>query len=212
MGLQQKKLAIKSNMPAIYRDGENPFLTSKNKGRRASYATLSNILKEITALLNEHKVVVDISFEMLSDTIVRAHLYAHDVDSGEAEQRTYDFLIDDAQGNAVQRSGSTMTYAQRYVYAAYFGIAFDDEDPDARDNPKVHPQHKSQQTVVPPTTPSSETYANEKIYTELFELCKLKGITVKEKQIEFLSRFGISSFKTIPIDKVESIRETLAGM
>lgn len=218
MSLYEKKLAVKKEMKSISKDKENKHLKFK-------YAQLSAILEELTPVLNTHGLLCDVEVQRLElanpDTKnwVRATLHLILAEDGTSESRCYDFMMDTQQANDVQKSGSTMTYAQRYALSAYWGLAFDDDDPDATHNTPERARPVTTQATAPKPTPASVTPASltlslPKVTTiqessDIFNLAKANGYKTEEEQKALLSEFGLSSFRNIPLDKAEKLKTKL---
>jgi hypothetical protein len=132
-------------------------LEKDKKGHTNSYVPLPNILEMINPILAEMEVACLIHtpcYKMENDIRVYNFqvILAH-----ETEKETLEFWIpeavvpsgkkgkdgeqlDDSEINsrgkakAIQNSGATLTYSQRYIYHVIFGIPLDEEDPDGGDS------------------------------------------------------------------------------
>jgi hypothetical protein len=248
MSIYQKKLAVKQEMKSISKDKKNDFAKYKYATLSAINDELTPLLNAHGLLcdvsvaklesekpyMSEHiqktvpliveyrnKKNVDVSIIEEFYTFqywVRATLTLIEAETGEKETREYDFLCDVQQANDIQKSGSTMTYAQRYALGAYFGLAFDDDDPDHTNNTpaRVRNQYEAQQgyqapaqapkPTAPPPDPDAISAAES---GQLFELCKQAGYTTEKQQKDLLADFGLISFRGMPKDKAKQLREHL---
>lgn len=218
MSLYEKKLAVKKEMKSISKDKENKHLKFK-------YAQLSAILEELTPVLNTHGLLCDVEVQRLelsqpdSKNWVRATLHLIFAEDGTYETRCYDFMTDTQQANDIQKSGSTMTYAQRYALSAYWGLAFDDDDPDATHNTPERARPVTTQATPPPRqsqqpAPVSQDLSSPAVVTiqestDIFNLAKQNGFFSHESQIELLTKHGLSSWKNMPIEKAAALKQEL---
>jgi hypothetical protein len=223
-------------MKSITKDKQNSF-------QKFKYASLSSIWADLTPVLNDNQLLVDVQVTKLenvepylSEKIikekngateelntfqywVRAKLTLIDVETSEKDERFYDFLNDVQQANDVQKSGSTMTYAQRYALSAYFGIAYDEDDPDHSNNtpkryrdvapeaPRAQPA-KAQSAPAKPVADAPNLIDSTES-AELYQLALSAGISTREAQMKLLSEFGYDSWRTITLEKAPLVRAKL---
>lgn len=252
MSLYAKKLLVKQEMKSISKDKKNDFAKYKYATLSAINDELTPLLNahgllcdvsvarlpSETTYMSEHiqktiplvteyrnKKNTDISIVEEYYTFqywVRATLTLIEAESGEKETREYDFLCDIQQANDIQKSGSTMTYAQRYALAAYFGLAFDEDDPDHTNNTPTrvrnqYEQQQSNQAPAPrpsPVTPASQTAVMPAVTTmqestDLWNLAKQNGYTTEETQKALLTKHGLMSWRDMPIEKASALKQEL---
>ena len=125
MKIYKKLLEVKKELGSISKDAANNF-------HKYKYATLSNILKNLNPLLEKNGLFLKIEDTKLDENTLRFWLTIIDTSTGEFTRAKYDVDKDKGNSNPVQAFGSTMTYGQRYILGAFFGIPFDDEDPDTK--------------------------------------------------------------------------------
>jgi len=200
--LKAKLLAIKTEIGKVYKD-------ASNSGLKFKYATLSNILNKVNSLLDKHQVLMTISIQMNSEltSITNKLIYSGtveflDVTGNEFKEYHFNFPSDTQQKNDIQAFGSTMTYAQRYMLGAIFGIAFDDEDPD---NDKNTVKNEPKQTTYQSNTKvSNGNLISEAQSKRLYAITKSKDLS-KETVLSILSKYGYNTSKEIEMKNYESI-------
>lgn len=111
-----------------------------NKGRtvkdrngkdRYAYASLDDIVKEISPLLEEFGLSFSIKTEY-KDGFIIAMCETHHI-SGHSEVSTFPVPIEkEAYMNEAQKVGSAQTYAKRYAFCNAFGILTGDTDDDGK--------------------------------------------------------------------------------
>lgn len=216
MSIYDKLLELKKQMPTIYKDAKNEHL-------RFKYAKLSNILSAMAPVLNEVGLVVDIQFiyrykdepvevKNKKQYWLRGILTVTEAETGKSIERVYDFLMDTQQNNDVQRTGSTYTYAQRYIYGTFFGIAFDDDDPDTTHNTRAsnyNDRDYNRPYVAKQNDTATMKYLTQDEYTELFEMAKAK--MDKDEQVAFLADYEIGSWRAIPKELYATIKKGIAN-
>lgn len=113
----KKLLAFQKELPAISKDGENPFF--KKDGKGIAYATIDNILSIVKPILNKIELVLTQPIENgeLSTIIT-------DVDSGESVKST----IKLPEGLSPQQLGSAITYFRRYTLGSLLSLQLADDD------------------------------------------------------------------------------------
>jgi hypothetical protein len=152
MSVMAKLLAVRTEVGDIYKDATNPFAKSK-------YASLSQVLTKINPVLEKHKLSVLIQSQFYRAEVnkewMQFQVDLYDLEDKDVMSAFYHFQIDVTQKNDVQAIGSTMTYAQRYIYGILFGLAFDNEDPDqhTESNAKPNLYKKAEPAKPVPTTP-----------------------------------------------------------
>lgn len=110
----------------IKKDAKNPFFKS-------NYASLSNILDEITIPLTESGLVITQFPD--SEGLVSMLIHA---ESGQYLSSTYNMPV--AKQNDPQALGSSITYARRYAITSILSLNVDDDDGNkAAEQPK-HPE------------------------------------------------------------------------
>jgi len=193
----------------ISKDASNSHLKYK-------YATLSNILNKVNEVAKNNKVLFTIQIRLNPEmTSITNKLFYDgivtliDTENDETLEFTYSFPSDTAQkNNDIQAFGSTMTYSQRYMLGALFGIAFDDEDPD-HDKNTVHVPKQSTNNVTNNVT--SNDLISDAQNKMLFAKVKEYKIS-KEKAIEILSKFGYQNSKEIKKKDFNNILESLKNV
>lgn len=201
--LKAKLLAIKTEIGKVYKD-------ANNTGLKFKYATLSNILNKVNSLLDKHSVLMTISIQMNSEltSITNKLIYSGtveflNIDGNEFKEYHFNFPSDTQQKNDIQAFGSTMTYAQRYMLGAIFGIAFDDEDPD---NDKNTVKSETKQTTY---KSNNENVSNGNVISEaqqkrIWGIAKGKGIAT-DTVIAIVKKYGYGSTKEIKFTDYDKI-------
>ena len=97
---------------------------------RYSYATLDDIVRQVSPLLSKNGLSYTIKTEH-KDGFILATCEVHHV-AGHMESSTFPVPIEkDAFMNEAQKAASAMTYAKRYAFCNAFGIMTTDQDDDA---------------------------------------------------------------------------------
>lgn len=140
---------------SVFKDAVNPFAKSK-------YATLSNILNKVNDVLNKNNLLFIIGNIRKSESFDNTYVFEADLIDPESDKKIhfeYNVPFDTTQKNPIQGYGSMMTYAQRYIYGAVWGISFDEDDPDSGKTKGVNSQSqnaKPQKKWLNPDTPEWE--------------------------------------------------------
>lgn len=132
MSVAKKIFKIKNELSSIYRNAD---------GYKFKYPTLTTIKKEIDPRLDAEGLVLIPSIQDITDNIYTFIVDVIDVNDDDSLQLTYTVKGDTQQQNAVQSSGATMSYMQRYIPKLLFDLDFVDDDPDHHKNSV--PQQKS---------------------------------------------------------------------
>lgn len=125
MSVAKKIFKIKNELSSIYRNAD---------GYKFKYPTLTTIKEEIDPKLDAEGLVLIPSIQDITDNIYTFIVDVIDVNDDDSLQLTYTVKGDTQQQNAVQSSGATMSYMQRYIPKLLFDLDFVDDDPDHRKN------------------------------------------------------------------------------
>lgn len=107
----------------------------KGGGIRYRYATLDDIVKQVSPLLTENALSYTIKAEFKDSFIIAACEVHHT--KGHKETSVFPVPIEEeAFMNNAQKSGSALTYAKRYAFCNAFGILTGDTDDDANSSGK----------------------------------------------------------------------------
>jgi len=193
MNLKKKLLLIKTEIAekGIAKNAVNTHLKYK-------YAELSDILNIVNKVTEKHGVLLMIQIRLdpqmttiTSKLIYEGIINLYDIDSEETIQYTYSFPSDTAQKiNDIQAYGSTMTYAQRYMLGALFGIAYDNENPDR--SPKSYYDTLTNSDTKKDVTDLITEAQNKLLYAKMQQ-----NKMSKENATEIINRFGYSNSKEI---------------
>ena len=115
----------------IKKDAQNPFFKS-------NYASLSNILDEITTPLTESGLVIT----QFPDSVGLISMLIH-AESGQFISSTYNMPV--AKPNDPQALGSSITYARRYAITSILSLNVEDDD----GNKGAEPPKKNQAPAQP---------------------------------------------------------------
>lgn len=116
--INAKLLKFQTDIEAIKRDGRNPFLKREGGGIH-TYATLFNILNEVTPILNACKLI-------LTQPVKDNKVYTIITDSESGEQ--IESWLELPNGLNAQGMGSAITYYRRYTLCSLLGLQIEDDD------------------------------------------------------------------------------------
>ena len=122
--IYQKLAEIKAEIGSFDRDCENKYANY-------SYTSLGSIYKVLNPKLAKQNLVLNISPSGQSEEGML--FLASLVNTENIEEKlnwSMTFPVAETKGQSIQKLGSTITYAQRYLCSLIFSLAFDDEDPD----------------------------------------------------------------------------------
>lgn len=195
MSIYKKFQNLKMDITVV-KDATNPFAKSK-------YASLSNVFEEVTKKLNNNNLLFTIiEIILLENGNYQAKSLLINLDSEKEEkiEFVHQFPPDSTQKSAIQCWGSTLTYAQRYIYGSVFSIAYDDEDPEQKQLPA--------KTESKPTNKPSENQM-KRLFALINVYAKNQNKTVEDVKNNISNRFKLDSFNDMSIQIYNKICESL---
>lgn len=132
--------AVKNKLKQIKNNSKVEFGSTKFK-----YPDLNAIKSVLDPLLDENNLsMITIGTEhSFSDSSLAMYIQFTDLDSGKTAVQKFETKIDTKQKNAVQCTGATTTYMQRYSKKIVFDLEFTDDDPDHQKNMVPEPQNSN---------------------------------------------------------------------
>ena len=115
--------------PIIEKTREVRNKPEKGGGIRYRYATLDDIVRQVSPILTKHGLSYTIKSEYKDGFIIASCEVHHEF--GHVETSVFPVPIEeDAFMNNAQKSGSALTYSKRYAFCNAFGILTSDTDDD----------------------------------------------------------------------------------
>jgi hypothetical protein len=137
MSVAKKIFEIKKELSSIRRNAD---------GYKFKYPTLTAIKEQLDDKLEAKGLVLIPSIQDITENIYTFIVEVIDTTDDDSLKLTFTVKGDNQQQNAVQSSGATMSYMQRYIPKLLFDLDFVDDDPDHKKNSAPKKQVKGVKT------------------------------------------------------------------
>jgi len=127
LSVKLKIFNVKKQIKAVGKQG---------KSHQYTYSTLSSIKLAIDPLLEAERLLLETDVPELENDVFTFRTIATDIENGAFTEYTFKAKSDTVQKNAIQGTGSTYSYMQRYIMKEIFDLDFVDDDPDHYNNTK----------------------------------------------------------------------------
>ncbi|MEY4342779.1 MAG: Anabaena phage [Pseudomonadota bacterium] len=204
-------LTVQIELPTIENDATNPHL--KNK-----YSSLKSVLKTVLPVLQKHKILLTYSFD--AENVIASLVH---VESGECITTSLPLkgAVD------MQKMGSAITYARRYLLLSLLGICseLDDDDGNMASNLKSFNAKivtdafnktspvliKSQPLKETPAVTSNSTYLQESILT-LWENCWVEAYEMDNDLAQKIKMHIENDFKNASVESLTKMKTWLISV